>query len=161
MSVRVLARAVGRRTLLRCLAAGAGAVVVSACSGNGTGGGVKAQALKAFATGTWDWKANRDGDGSGTVTIGDGTWSVRASGDASGDALSGTWTYENGAVDVVVGGSLTYLKLRDVPADVPDGISKHLPCEGEFGKADATYDGSRLRLSFNDGNLVLICTRAA
>ncbi|MEU9321121.1 hypothetical protein [Streptomyces sp. NPDC048295] len=155
MSVRPLACVVGRRNLLRYLAVGAGAVVVSACSGNGTGGGLRAQALKAFAVGTWGWTANRDG-GSGTVTIGDGTETVRS----SMNLMSGTWTYENGTVDISAEGLSSYLKILDVPADIPNEISKLLRCRGELGKGEAKCNGSRLRLAFNDNDLVLTGLRS-
>ncbi|MEE1767584.1 hypothetical protein PUR34_05160 [Streptomyces sp. JV185] len=95
---------------------------MSACSGSGTGGGLRAQALKVFVVGTWDWTAIRD-DGSGTVTTEDGTSATRS----SMKLMSGTWTYENGTFDIVAEGLSSSLKTLDVPADVPNEISKLLP----------------------------------
>ncbi|MFF9340297.1 MULTISPECIES: hypothetical protein [unclassified Streptomyces] len=156
MSVRVLAGAIGRRKLLRCLAVGVGSVVVSACSGNGSAGGVRTQALRAFLEGTWEWRANRDLDvgeraSSGSITIGNGTWSL--------PGMSGTWTYNGGTIDVLNEGQGSYLKLLEVPGEVPSELTKTLACSGEFGEVQAAYDGTELRLSFNDGNLVLKGTR--
>ncbi|MFH8618643.1 hypothetical protein ACH4E8_26760 [Streptomyces sp. NPDC017979] len=156
MSVRVLAGVVGRRNLLRYLAVGVGAVVVSACSGNGSAGGVRAQALRAFLEGTWEWEANRDLDvgertTSGSITIGDGTWSL--------PVMSGTWTYTDGTLDILHEGQGSHLKLLEVPGEVLPKMSKSLACSGEFGRVQAAYDGTELRLSFDDDNLVLKGTR--
>lgn len=156
MSVRVLADVVGRRNLLRYLTVGVGSVVLSACSGNGSAGGVRTQALRAFLEGTWEWQANRDLDvgertSSGSVTIGNGTWSL--------PGMSGTWTYQGGTIDILNEGQGSYLKLLEVPGEVPQELAETLACSGEFGKVQAAYDGTELRLSFNDGNLVLKGTR--
>ncbi|MGW1889095.1 hypothetical protein ACWCP6_02390 [Streptomyces sp. NPDC002004] len=184
---RAVARVVGRRTALRCLAAGVGASLLAACAGKGGGekgeggegaaSGPTGKAFAAFVRGTWrvDSTSTRGEKATGIAVVEDGTWSMTYAGL---DSMRGTWSLRGGRLALRAPESprdpedLADAAATQVPATVGDSVSVVLPWQppgapgaGDGQKLDVAYNAKegvlRIRHIEASGSMTIhSCTRA-
>lgn len=140
--------------------------------------GVVGRAFAEFVKGTWAIRSTLPGGQGGRKSEGkavvgaDGTWSIVWSGPAG--TWNGRWSHQGGRLDIQVltgpkgdGEGTDVSFAQRVPDTVDDRVALSLPwyplgANDMFGKLEAAYNGSELRIRHMDlsGSMSIhVCTR--